>query len=52
MVDTTLLNNIHDRSLKSSRLSLYMIKPINDKYYVAFKGDASFNGDYNGTDQF
>ena len=32
----SILNNIHDRSLKSSRLSLYMIKPINKKYYLAF----------------
>ena len=50
--DVSILNNIHDTSLKSSRLSLYMIKPINDKFYVAFKGDASFNGDYNGLISF
>ena len=48
----SILNNIHDRSLKSSRLSLYMIKPINKKYYLAFKGDASFNGDYDGLVNF
>jgi hypothetical protein len=50
--NVSILNTIHDRSLKSSRLSLYMIKPINEKYYVAFKGDASFNGDYNGVINF
>jgi hypothetical protein len=48
----SILNAIHDRSLKSSRLSLYMIKPINEKVYLAFKGDASFNGDYKGVISF
>ena len=50
--DETILNKIHDTSLKSSRLSLYMIKPVNEKMYLAFKGDASFNGDYNGLISF
>ena len=31
--DATILNNIDDRSLKSSRFSLYMIKPINENRF-------------------
>ncbi len=50
--EMSILNEIDDRSLKSNRLSLYMIKPINKKIYLAFKGDASFNGDYNGLMNF
>ena len=50
--DETILNSINERSLKSSRLSLYMIKPVNNKIYMAFKADASFNGDYKGLISF
>ena len=47
-----LLNNINNKHLKSSRLTLSLIKPINSKYYLAVKGQASFNGDYNGMFNF
>ncbi len=50
--ELSVLNTINDRTLKSSRLSLYMIKPINNKIYLALKADASFNGDYNGIINF
>lgn len=50
--EVSILNSVHDRSLKSSRLSLNMLKPLNEKFYLAFKGDASFNGDYNGVISF
>ncbi|MFT5386335.1 MAG: hypothetical protein ACI8VT_003156 [Saprospiraceae bacterium] len=47
-----LLSNIDDKHLKSSRLTLSVIKPINRKYYLALKGQASFNGDYSGMFNF
>ena len=50
--EISILNSVHDQSLKSSRFSLNMLKPINEKYYLAFKGDVSFNGDYNGLISF
>ena len=50
--ELSILNAIHDQSLKSSRLSINILKPLNEKVYLAFKGDASFNGDYNGIISF
>lgn len=50
--DISILNNIHGKTLKNTDLSVYLIKPINHKVYVAFKGQASFNGDYDGLIQF
>ncbi len=47
-INTLLFNTIDDKQLKSSRLSLYMIRPINHKYYFALKGVVSSNGDYDG----
>lgn len=47
-----LLSNINDRHLKSSRLTLSVIKPINDRHYLAVKAQASFNGDYDGVFDF
>lgn len=47
-----LLSNINDKHLKSSRLTLSVIKPINEKIYLAVKGQASFNGDYSGMFNF
>jgi len=50
--ELSILNAINDRTLKSSRISLYLLKPINQKFYLALKGDVSFNGDYNGIINF
>ncbi len=50
--NATILNDVNNKDLKSSRISLYMIKPINHKYYFAVKGVASFNGDYKGALNF
>lgn len=47
-----IFNTIDDQHLKSSRLSLYMIRPINHQYYFAVKGVVSSNGDYNGMINF
>lgn len=49
---SSIFSDIHDQHLKSSRLSLYMIRPINHKYYFALKAVASFNGDYSGLIDF
>lgn len=50
--NASIFNTIDDKQLKSSRLSIYMIRPINHKYYFAVKGVASFNGDYDGLINF
>ena len=50
--NTSIFNNIDDEHLKSSRISLYAIRPINHKYYVAVKAVASYNGDYDGVFEF
>lgn len=50
--DQSLLRAIDNRGLKSSRLSLYLIKPINYKYYFALKAVAAYNGDYDGIFNF
>ncbi len=47
-----LFEDIDNRDLKSSSLTLSAIKPVNDKYYLAVKAQASFNGDYNGLFDF
>ncbi len=47
-----LFNSVDDIHLKSSSLSLYLIKSINHKYYFAAKAQASFNGDYDGMFNF
>lgn len=47
-----LFKNIDDRDLKSSSLTLSAIKPLNNKYYLAVKAQASFNGDYAGLFNF
>jgi hypothetical protein len=48
----SIFNTIDDQELKSSRISLYMIHPINHKYYLGVKAVASYNGDYNGVFEF
>lgn len=48
----SILNAVHDRSLKSTRFSLNMLRPLDEKHYLAFKGDVSFNGDYSGLVRF
>ncbi|MFT5165364.1 MAG: hypothetical protein ACI8P3_000589 [Saprospiraceae bacterium] len=50
--NASIFNNIDDEHLKSSRISLYAIRPINHKYYVAIKAVASYNGDYDGALSF
>jgi len=50
--NAAIFNTINDKHLKSSRISLYMIRPINHQYYFAVKGVASFNGDYDGVINF
>lgn len=48
----SIFNTIDDQALKSSRISLYMIRPINHKYYLGVKAVASYNGDYSGAFEF
>lgn len=50
--DNSVINDINGQVLKSSRLSLYLIRPINHKYYFALKAVTSFNGDYDGLINF
>lgn len=40
--------DIHSRRLKQTGLSLYLLKPLNERHYLAFRGRAAFNGDYPG----
>ncbi len=47
-----IFNTINGKHLKSSRISLYLVKPINHKYYFALKAVASYNGDYKGMFNF
>lgn len=47
-----LFNSVDDLHLKSSSLSLFMIKPLSPKFYFAVKAQASFNGDYEGMFDF
>jgi uncharacterized protein DUF6268 len=50
--NASVFNNIDDEYLKSSRISFYSVRPINHQYYVAVKGVATFNGDYDGVFEF
>ncbi len=41
-----LFQSIDDKALKTSRLSAYALRPINNSLYLIAKGEATFNGDY------
>ncbi len=47
-----ILSSIDDQSLKSSRLSAYMIYSIDSRHYLGIKAVASYNGDYQGAFNF
>ena len=47
-LDFELHQNLDNRSLKNVAMSLYVLKPMKNKFYVAFKGEAAFRGDYTG----
>jgi hypothetical protein len=47
-----LFKDMDNRDLKSSSLTLSTIKPINNKFYLALKAQATFNGDYAGLINF
>lgn len=51
-INSSILSNVDGKSLKSSRLSLYLIHSLDSKHYLAFKGVTSFNGDYRGVFNF
>lgn len=46
--NNVLLQTLDNRLLKISRGALYVVKPLNEKYYLGFRAGASFNGDYDG----
>ncbi len=41
-----LFNGINDNVLKTTRIGLYILKPINSRLYTSFKFETSQNGDY------
>lgn len=46
------IESYEKRTLKSSRLSAYLIKSLDQKNYLAFQFAARYNGDYNGLINF
>lgn len=48
----TLFSDFDGKSLKSTRYTLYMSKPFNEKYYSVLRMRATFNGDYQGMASF
>ena len=42
------LDYLNEKTLKTTRLSAYFLKPINSKFYASLKLEGSFNGDYDG----
>jgi len=47
-----IFNSIDADALRTTRLSAYLIKPFNSKYYGSIKIEGSFNGDYNSVVNF
>ncbi len=41
-----LLGDFDGKVLKSGRISLYLLKALNRRNYLLFKGDANYNGDF------
>lgn len=46
---STLPNNLHDKDLKSTGITLYGIKSLNEKNYVGLRASFGFNGEYTNT---
>ncbi|MEL6922609.1 MAG: DUF6268 family outer membrane beta-barrel protein [Bacteroidota bacterium] len=44
--DLPLLSGLNDKRLKGNAYSLYVSKPLNEKFYLAFRVRAGFFGDY------
>jgi len=44
--------DIHSRKLKHTGLGLYVLKPLDERRYLAFRGKVAFNGDYKGLIRF
>ncbi len=46
------VQDIHSRKLKHTGLGLYVLKPLDDRRYLAFRGQVAYNGDYTGLMKF
>ena len=46
------VHDIHSRKLKHTGLGLYVLKPLDDRHYLAFRGRVAYNGDYTGLMNF
>ncbi len=46
------VTDIDTRRLKHNAFNIYIMKPLNERHYLAIRGSAAFNGDYKGWVKF